>query len=94
MSKVIVDTLENTAGTFTSAIDSLGPSTTAGAVGTYGFFGSNVIITEGSTTAASNLQFAGSPRLSAGNAPSGTWRCMGMTSRTGYSDATVFVRIS
>ena len=35
MSKVIVDTLENTAGTFTSNIDSLGASTTYGAVGTY-----------------------------------------------------------
>ena len=69
-------------------------STTAGAVGTYAFLGSNVIISEGSTTAASNLQFAGSPRLSAGNAPSGTWQCMGMIYRTGYSDATVFVRIS
>ena len=35
MSKVIVDTLENTAGTFTSAIDSLGPSTAFGGVGSY-----------------------------------------------------------
>jgi len=73
---------------------STGPSTTAGAVGTYGFFASNVIITEGSTTAGSNLQFAGSPRLATGNAPSGTWRCMGKTYRTGYSDLTVFVRVS
>jgi hypothetical protein len=75
-------------------MDNLSPSTTAGAVGTYAFLGSDVIISEGSTTAASNLQFAGSPRLSAGNAPSGTWQCMGMIYRTGYSDATVFVRIS
>lgn len=35
MSKVIVDTLENTAGTFTSGIDSLGPSTAYGGVGSY-----------------------------------------------------------
>lgn len=35
MSKLIVDTVENTAGTFTSGIDSLGPSTNFGGVGSY-----------------------------------------------------------
>ena len=75
-----------------SGLTGVGASTTAGAVGTYAFLASDVIISQGTTTAGSNLQFAGSPRLEAGSAPSGTWRCMGRTSRTGYSDATVFVR--
>jgi len=60
MSKVIVDTLENTTGTFTSAIDSLGPSTAFGGVGTHAFlyfYGSS--LTEGDTKAGSDLYPAG-----------------------------------
>lgn len=95
MSKVIVDTLENTAGTFTSAVDSLGASTTLGAVGTYAFLASNVIISEGNTTSGSNLRYTcHAPGLAIGAYATGTWRAMGKNARTGFADATVFVRIS
>ena len=62
MSKLIVDTVENTAGTFTSGIDSLGPSTNYGAVGSY-FFGlssdqaSSATLAAGMTTAGSTLGY-------------------------------------
>jgi hypothetical protein len=56
MSKLIVDTVENTAGTFTSNIDSLGPSTTFGAVGTYAQLSiSTTALTEGDTLSGSSL---------------------------------------
>ena len=93
MSKVIVDTLENTTGTFTSAIDSLGASTDAGAVGTYAFLredGRNKPqVTFGGTLAGSSL-YPASLNIYQSNGPywgitylsptavSGTWRCMGL----------------
>jgi hypothetical protein len=92
MSKVIVDTLENTAGTFTSAVDSLGPSTTYGAVGTYvgGFVnaGASVYVDNNTNKAGSSIQIY-SGNTSDGNTfnvqntgnlksagLSGTWKCM------------------
>ena len=64
MSKLIVDTVENTAGTFTSNIDSLGPSTTYGAVGTYAVacydIGTSTIM-GGGTVAGSTLYYYWQP---------------------------------
>lgn len=92
MSKVIVDTLENTAGTFTSDIDSLGPSTTAGAVGTHALLredgNDKTQVAFGGTLAGSNLYpvslntwNSNGPYVgftgSLPSAVSGTWRCMG-----------------
>ena len=105
MSKVIVDTLENTAGTFTSDIDSLGPSTTTGAVGTYALLIEDSLnrpqINPGGTIAGSSLKYSyvgqGYPGGWSSTSPSGTWRLMG-----GYSSnpsdndypSSVWVRIS
>lgn len=87
MSKVIVDTLENTAGTFTSAVDSLGASTAFGGVGSYAWGrpdNGTTSYTQGTT--ASGMYSFGFQRTSAlpahnqqaynKQAVSGTWRCM------------------
>ncbi len=102
MSKVIVDTLENTAGTFTSAIDSLGPSTGFGGVGTYtwGRPDNHTNYEPGDTTSAlkplgatgDNLpsRYAGSAYGFQGSevfsTASGTWRSMNGSHASGTGD--------
>ena len=88
---------------------SVGPSTTAGAVGTYAWLARNgnaAGIVAGDTLAGSSLVFASvdsvssysySTVLSATSAtsPSGTWRIMGTTHGSGQSTkGCLFVRIS
>ena len=106
MSKLVVDTIQNTSGTFSKAVDSLGPSTTHGDVGTYAF-----LVREGSGTIDWGSTYAGSS-LEPGSvdAPNGyiyntlvyglsnifqagTWRCMGQ-STDHNTKGSVFVRIS
>lgn len=38
MSKLVVDTIQNTSGSFSKGVENLGPSTNYGDVGTYGYF--------------------------------------------------------
>jgi hypothetical protein len=71
-----------------------------GAVGTYALMyygGSGGFFTPGSTTAGSNLRFAGTESLySGGSTGSGTWRVMGFSSAVDYQvhRVSVWLRIS
>lgn len=101
MSKVIVDTLENTAGTFTSAIDSLGPSTTLAAVGTYLFsqYRGSPGFAQGDVVSAATYPLRPTNAFgntSGTNISSGSWRCMGFKadSFTNEEASTLFVRVS
>ena len=92
-----------------SALTGVGASTTAGAVGTYAWLGSNGVQTfsAGSSYAGSGLRYAGAGQYgwgftgtaystTRGGTPAGTWRAMGSCG-TGYSTvspSTIFVRIS
>ena len=95
LSSDITVTLPNTTTTLS------GVSTTAGDVGTYGFFRtfSGSITYSGGTTSGSNIRPC-SVSMGGGNtygsAPSGTWRSMGYVSLSngGNQGATVYVRIS
>jgi len=76
-------------------VSGAGASTDLGAVGTYAFLASDVILSEGDTTSGSNLRYTcHSPGIAIGAYATGTWRAMGTNGRTGFADATVFVRIS
>jgi len=105
MSKVIVDTLENTAGTFTSGIDSLGPSTDFTGVGSYtwGRPNNGSISYQQGTTASGMHSFGffrdNNPRHNGNGynfqAVSGTWRSMsGCGTYAGDGYGGLWVRIS
>lgn len=90
---ITLDTYGHITGINSTTISS-GPSTTAGAVGTYGYMHKSArggTISPGTTIAGSSLRWSGTnPRTSSGEsiywwnqsatAPSGTWRCMGASS--------------
>ena len=70
----------------------------AGSVGTYAFLAPSVTnqeFTFGATSAGSGLRATNASGSLSGVALSGTWRCMGRTSRNSEAErATVFLRIS
>ena len=73
-------------------------SSSAGAVGTYGFFIKSTFVgqsdyTAGNTQAGSGLRYSSTNRNSGGT-PSGTWRAMGTNNDRNNSHASVWLRIS
>ena len=76
----------------------VGASTTAGAVGTYGFFYKNATGSKyfGGTIAGSSLIPTSVEGTSGGSGVTiaGTWRCMGYTVNTNAARKTLWVRIS
>jgi hypothetical protein len=109
-------TLPTTSGTVALTSDIVAPTTaqvltatagaSAGAVGTYGFFGYTPVtaVALNTTVAGSTLVPAGVIRrsddigapINSGSAQSGTWRCMGYspTGSGALGAATVWLRIS